>query len=218
MDGNTNTLIGKAIKRLRQDQRMTAEDLGAKLGVTRSTVHRWEAGERNPSDADKEKICHIFGITIAELFSIRDAPLEEIPVDIGLRMKEARQEAGLSLRAVAEKTKMVASFLSDIERGKAQPSISTLWKIARAFGTTPSVLLAENPVIQPEQSMRKIGGEPVPWSEKMKFNNGSLEISFSEGCTQEKLLEALPLINFIFRGSAVTGVFVAQESKKEAQP
>lgn len=56
--------------------------------------------------------------------------------DIGTRVRELRQAAGLSMRAVAEQANVTASFLSQLERGLVQPSIQTLRRICDVLGTS----------------------------------------------------------------------------------
>jgi transcriptional regulator with XRE-family HTH domain len=56
-----------------------------------------------------------------------------ITVDVGNRLRELRQERNLSMRAVARASGLSTNALSMIERGKASPSVSTLFKIADAL-------------------------------------------------------------------------------------
>src|SRR5688572_14993254 len=63
-------------------------------------------------------------------------------MDLGARLRDARQNRGLSLRALAEKTGFSASFLSQIELGQASPSLGSLQRIADALGVTVAGLVA----------------------------------------------------------------------------
>lgn len=63
-------------------------------------------------------------------------------MDIGARLRDARQSRNLSLRALAEKTGFSASFLSQVELGQASPSLGSLQRIAEALGITVSGLVA----------------------------------------------------------------------------
>jgi transcriptional regulator with XRE-family HTH domain len=56
--------------------------------------------------------------------------------DIGTRVRELRLASGLSMRAVAEKAEVTASFVSQLERGLVQPSIQTLRRICDVLGTS----------------------------------------------------------------------------------
>ncbi|MEY4544698.1 MAG: hypothetical protein RL685_893 [Pseudomonadota bacterium] len=63
-------------------------------------------------------------------------------MDVGSRLRDARQNRNLSLRALAEKTGFSASFLSQIELGQASPSLGSLQRIADALGVTVAALVA----------------------------------------------------------------------------
>ncbi len=52
---------------------------------------------------------------------------------IGEKLRAARQNAGISLRELARKTEMSASMLSQIETGKAYPSVRSIYDIAAAL-------------------------------------------------------------------------------------
>ncbi len=51
-------------------------------------------------------------------------------MDIGKKIRELRKERGLTIKEVAERAGCTASFLSQLERGKTEPSIAMLKKIA----------------------------------------------------------------------------------------
>lgn len=53
---------------------------------------------------------------------------------VGARIRRARLESGLSLRALAREIGVSASLVSQIETGKSQPSVSTLYAITTALG------------------------------------------------------------------------------------
>lgn len=53
---------------------------------------------------------------------------------VGARIREARLARGTSLRALAREIGVSASLVSQIENGKSQPSVSTLYAITTALG------------------------------------------------------------------------------------
>jgi len=59
---------------------------------------------------------------------------EFLTVDVGGRLKQLRQERGLSMRAVARASGLSTNALSMIERSRTSPSVSTLYKISEALG------------------------------------------------------------------------------------
>ncbi|WP_300331988.1 cupin domain-containing protein [Fusobacterium sp.] len=62
---------------------------------------------------------------------------------IGEKIKKHRAEKGFSLRELAKKVELSASFLSQIEQGKASPSIENLKKIANNLEVKVSYLIEE---------------------------------------------------------------------------
>ncbi len=71
---------------------------------------------------------------------------------IGDRIRARRTELGMSLRDLAKEVDLTASFLSQIERDQADPSIKSLRKIADALGVPLFYFLADdddtNPVVR----------------------------------------------------------------------
>jgi transcriptional regulator with XRE-family HTH domain len=64
--------------------------------------------------------------------------------EIGRRVKAARQERGLTLKAVEASSGVSATHVSEIERGAASPTVGALVRIARALGRRPGYFLEEN--------------------------------------------------------------------------
>lgn len=59
---------------------------------------------------------------------------DAVSVNIGERLRELREARNISMRALATRSGLSANALSMIERGKASPSVSTLYKLADALG------------------------------------------------------------------------------------
>lgn len=57
-----------------------------------------------------------------------------LTVDVGSRLRQLRTERNRSMRDVARSSGLSTNALSMIERGKASPSVSTLYKISDALG------------------------------------------------------------------------------------
>lgn len=64
--------------------------------------------------------------------SSANAPGAE-PGSLGLRLRQARQTSGLSLRELARQLGVSASFVSQLENGKSQPSVATLYSLAQVL-------------------------------------------------------------------------------------
>lgn len=56
--------------------------------------------------------------------------------NLGAAMKQRRKALGLNLSQLAELSKVSRSMLSEIERGNANPTFTTLWNITQALGVS----------------------------------------------------------------------------------
>ena len=76
--------------------------------------------------------------------------------DIGEQLRARRQELGLSLRQLAERLGVSASLISQIERGRANPSVSTLYQIVGELDISLDELLFNE--------RRSPAADPPPWT------------------------------------------------------
>ena len=65
------------------------------------------------------------------------------PVRLGQSIRTVREQQGLSLRELARRVDVSPSFISQIELGKANPSVGTLYSIVSVLGTTLDDLIGE---------------------------------------------------------------------------
>jgi len=65
--------------------------------------------------------------------------------DIGERLRDARLRQGLSLRGLAKSLGVSPSLISQVETGKTQPSVSTLYAIVSQLGVSLDELLGVGP-------------------------------------------------------------------------
>lgn len=77
--------------------------------------------------------------------------------DIGARLREARTARGMSLRSVAQSLGVSASLISQVETGKTQPSVSTLYALVNHLGISLDDVLG---VTGPDVERRAVTGEP----------------------------------------------------------
>jgi transcriptional regulator with XRE-family HTH domain len=63
---------------------------------------------------------------------------------IGQRLRELREQHRLTMRGLAELAGVSASLISDVERGRVEPSISALKRLAGALDTTLIYFFSEN--------------------------------------------------------------------------
>ncbi|MBD0282798.1 MAG: helix-turn-helix transcriptional regulator [Thermoleophilaceae bacterium] len=68
---------------------------------------------------------------------------------LGGLLREERLAAGLSLRALSERTRVSNAYLSQLERGRHEPSVRVLAEIASALGVPLGELLARADIVAP---------------------------------------------------------------------
>ena len=78
--------------------------------------------------------------------------------NIGERLRECRVEAGLSLRELAREANVSPSFLSQIENGKSQPSVATLFSLVTLLGAELNSFFGE----MPHAVTPPVGRTPAP--------------------------------------------------------
>lgn len=96
---------------------------------------------------------------------------EDLAKAIGRGIRALRQERGLTLKEFGEKTGLSGPFLSQLENGRAMPSIVTLHMAADALGTTAQALLAGDES-EPVSVVRKGEGR------SFAFNDSGAVVSF----------------------------------------
>ena len=57
-----NVSIGKKIKILRKEKRLTQQDLADSLGIKRATISNYEINRRTPHMSELQKIAEFFGV------------------------------------------------------------------------------------------------------------------------------------------------------------
>lgn len=65
-----------------------------------------------------------------------------LTLQFGKAVREAREARGWSQEALAEQAELNRSYLGEVERGRAMPSLATVAKLAYALGLPTSHLLA----------------------------------------------------------------------------
>ncbi len=76
---------------------------------------------------------------------------DELAVSLGQALREHRKARGLTLQQLADMCGLSQPFLSQLENGKAMPSLLALHQVAAALGTSAQVLL--QPAVSTEVSL-----------------------------------------------------------------
>jgi transcriptional regulator with XRE-family HTH domain len=106
---------------------------------------------------------------------------DDITTFVAQAVRDRREQLGLSLRALASKSGVSSSMISDIERGAKSPAVSTLAALAGALGVPLSALIeaaprihvvraTENPeLIDPASGARSKSFGPAIAGSKVEF-------------------------------------------------
>ena len=78
-----------------------------------------------------------------EATPLAQAPELSAPAGIGERLREARNRQGITVREIARRVGVSPSLISQIERDKVTPSVSTLWGLVTVLGLTMSDLFSD---------------------------------------------------------------------------
>jgi two-component system, OmpR family, response regulator len=70
-------------------------------------------------------------------------PEEELHATIGRNVRDARKQAGLTLKQLSNRTGLSVSLLSQIERAESSASVSSLYKLATAMNCAISTFFGE---------------------------------------------------------------------------
>lgn len=80
--------IGQRMQRLREEDGMTQEELGEKLGVSQGTVSQWESGKRAPGGEAVKAMAELFDTTADFILGIVDEEIKLVPYFRGLKEDE----------------------------------------------------------------------------------------------------------------------------------
>ena len=69
-------------------------------------------------------------------------------VKVGERLRRLRKERGWKLEDLAERTNLSRAYLSRLENGERQPSLTALFRIAQAYGVAFSSLFESEPDLE----------------------------------------------------------------------
>lgn len=90
---------------------------------------------------------------------------DRLDIALGRVLRSARQRAGLTMQQLAEQADISQPHLSQLENGKAAPSINTLYRLATALRVSPQDLLPSAPGDEPVL-VRATDGERTPIAER----------------------------------------------------
>ena len=116
-----------------------------------------------------------------------------VPLQIGPRLRARREQVGVSLRETARRVGVSASLISQIERNKVNPSVSTLYSLVQELGITMGELFGtDGPATSISQATPPGSGDGV-----VRHHQHAV-INLGSGVHWERLTAASdPLVEFL---------------------
>lgn len=124
-------------------------------------------------------------------------PTDPLPSELGRRIKMLRVARGLTLKDLEERGGISATHVSEIERGKASPTVGALGRIARALGVRPATL------VEP-RTLPLVGVMRAAERDRQPVNWGGVSITPVAHPTHGSTLGALLMKLPVARGAALT--------------
>ncbi|MHB8928441.1 MAG: helix-turn-helix domain-containing protein [Bacillota bacterium] len=122
--------IGQALRRLREERGYTLSELAQRSQLSISYLSEIERNHKTPSVRAIDRLAAALSVSKSALI-----PQEAVDqgLSLGDKLRLQREERRLTLNDVALQAGISASYLSDVERGQADPSINTLRNLARVL-------------------------------------------------------------------------------------
>jgi transcriptional regulator with XRE-family HTH domain len=117
---------------------MTSPPSGRKRAKSDPAARRPKAPRPAPTDETKQKTPPPAPPRRSE-----GKPRAETIPDVGINLHLLRQERGLTLAELSERSGVSKAMLNQIESGRSSPTIATGWKIANGLGVPFGALLGE---------------------------------------------------------------------------
>lgn len=72
--------------------------------------------------------------------------MSDLVSHFAVAVRRLREDRGWSQEHLAERSNLNRSYVGELERGQAIPSLATVGKLADAFGLSPSLLVAQSEI------------------------------------------------------------------------
>ena len=152
--------IGQRIRDLRQDHGYSLSELAGKAGLSPSYLSEIERAKKRPSPKTLDKLGTALNLSLTALVGTaaaaeangRDGGARKRNetagggqgtwVTLGDKIRIRREEKGWTLKRLGEQVGLSDSYLSEIERGRIDPSVDTLRRLAEALDLPVPLLFA----------------------------------------------------------------------------
>lgn len=135
--------FGRRLREARTQAGLSQAEVATRLGIRQSYVSRVERGAQNISVLACVRFAQAMGYIFLTEFAPK--PRDHDGIAFGRRLREAREQAGLSQADVAARLGITQSYVSRVERGDQNITLSACEAFARAVGCIFSTVLTPKP-------------------------------------------------------------------------
>lgn len=129
---------GEKIRSYREERGLTLAELAQKADISISYLSELERGTKQPSLKSLNKISTALNIPREEIVAIS---IDSTMLNFGDKMRFAREKHGLTISETADRLGLSVQYISDIEKNKVIPAVSTIKSISKVLDVPVSVLL-----------------------------------------------------------------------------
>jgi transcriptional regulator with XRE-family HTH domain len=137
--------FGERLISLRKELNMTQDDLAKRLKVSRGAISMWEINQRTPDPETLQQLADYFEASVDYLLGRTDDPqpsaLTRSVMEIGNRLKERREDKGLTQQQLGELVNVSDATINRYERNLREPGIETIKLLAKVLDCTSDYLL-----------------------------------------------------------------------------
>ncbi len=133
-------ILGERIRAYREEKGLSLKDLADLSGLSYSYLCEIEKGAVLPSIRGLKKIASSMDVPLKSLMSPS--------ASLGSKLTNVRKEQGLSQAELARRAGLSPGLIGQIEKGKVEPSLKTIEKIAAALNISPCYFIVEEDGLQ----------------------------------------------------------------------
>lgn len=130
--------LGGKVRVLREQSKLTLEELGKQLGFSTTYMSEIELGEKSPSIQTLQKISRFFNVPVSTFLHTQSKLIAT-----GKKIKMTREVKGMTQKHLAGAADVSPGLIAQLEAGKVQPSLKTIERIAGALGVSTCFLILE---------------------------------------------------------------------------
>lgn len=133
-------ILGERIRAHREEKGLTLKEIAQITGISYSYLCEIEKGLVLPSIRSLRKIASGLNVPLKDLMSPGTS--------LGAKLTKIREEQGLNQSQLAKKAGLSPGLIGQIEKGKIQPSLQTVEKLASALEISPCYFIVEEDGLQ----------------------------------------------------------------------